>query len=286
MPALKKNDFQALIRRALNEDQARQDITSQILVQLSLSAQACIFAKQDLVFCGGALAREVFHQVDSQLKFQLKVKDGQRIKPGQSVLTVQGRARSILAGERVALNFLQRLSGIATLTKQYVDELQGTGVKLLDTRKTTPTLRTLERHAVACGGGVNHRFDLSAAVMVKDNHRALAGNLSQIVQKLKTKVKTHSKKIPLIIEVETLTEAKEVLAAGARYLQCDNMRTSQLKNVVNYVRQHYGKTVKLEATGGITLKNIRKVALSGVDYISVGAITHSAPAVDLSLEIT
>lgn len=285
--SLPKKVYVKLVKQALLEDKVRQDITSKLLISQERQAKAQVIAKQELVLCGMGLAQEVFRQVDPRLEFHKKLKEGRQVKIGQTVAIIEGRARSLLAGERVALNFLQRLSAIATLTRQYVSQLQGTGVRLLDTRKTMPLFRHLERYAVAVGGGVNHRFDLSDAVMVKDNHRALAGPIPEIVKKLQSKLskKQGIKKIPIIIEVENLREARVALQSGARYLQCDNMSIPQLKQVVVYVRKNYGKQVQLEATGGINLKNIRKVALAGVDFISVGAIIHSAPAVDVSMEI-
>ncbi|MCB1215467.1 MAG: carboxylating nicotinate-nucleotide diphosphorylase [Deltaproteobacteria bacterium] len=269
-----------IIAQSLKEDCIQKDPTSRLLIPPQLNTKAFILAKEDLVLCGLFLAKEVFRQVDPKIECKILIQEGQWVKKGNQVLKIQGNARSILAGERVALNFLQRLSGIATLTKKYVEAIEGSPAKILDTRKTTPTLRNLERYAVRVGGGVNHRFDLSQSIMVKDNHRALSGNLTDILEKLK------KAKVPVIIEVETLKELQEALAAGARYLQLDNMKLKQLKNCVDYVRQIKGTKIILEATGGINLKNAGSIAKTGVDYLSIGALTHSAKAVDLSLEIS
>jgi len=273
---LAKNEIEKIVRMALKEDAAFHDLTTRVLIPPKTKTVARILAKQDLVLCGLPLAKQAFSCLDPGIRFKTKAKEGDWVKKGSMVVELFGPARGILSAERVALNFLQSLSGVATLTREYVQKVKGTRAKVLDTRKTIPGLREVQRYAVRVGGGQNHRFDLSSGVMAKDNHVAVVGSISDTVRMLKD----IEKKVPKVMEVENLQDLRIAIKNGARYVQLDNMSVSQLKSAVRLGL----KDCKLEATGGITLENIQAVAKTGVDYISVGALTHSAPAVDLSLE--
>lgn len=268
-----------LLDLALAEDVGAGDVTVRHFTDPARRAAARIVARQDGVLAGGATAAEVFRRVDSGLAVALAKKDGERIVPGDEVLAVTGSLGSILTAERTALNFLQRLSGVATQTRRYADLIAGTGCRLLDTRKTTPGFRVLEKAAVLAGGGTNHRVGLYDMVMVKDNH--LAGGLS--AASLAEGVKA-AKAAGLCVEVEadTLEQALEFFEIpGVDVVLLDNMALPDLRAAV--ARRPAG--VALEASGGVTLETIRAIAETGVDFISVGALTHSAPAVDLSLEV-
>ena len=268
--------LRALVLSALSEDAAFDDITTQAIVPKHQKAQAVLLAKQDLVLAGLEAAAAAFRLLDPKMKFRPKAKDGQALQRGAILAEIQGTARALLSAERVALNFLQRLSGIATLTRRFVEAVRGSGAKILDTRKTTPGLRLLERYAVAVGGGVNHRFDLKSAAMAKDNHLAAAGSVAEALRRLQAR----KIKVPVIIEVKNLKELREALQAGAKRILLDNMKPAELRQAVRIAAGR----CRLEASGGVNLSNIRKIAATGVDFISVGALTHSAPAVDISLE--
>ncbi len=267
-----------VLLKALREDAAREDVTTQSIIPKNLKVKAILLAKQDLVLCGMAAVEAAIRALDPRAKFRVRFAEGKRVGKGKVIAEIQGRARAILSAERVALNLLQHLSGIATLTAKFVERLRGTGAKLLDTRKTLPGLRALERYAVGVGGGHNHRFDLKSAVMVKDNHVAVLGSVKAALERLQGR----RLRIPVIFEVRTLKELQAVLEAGVRHILLDNMTTAQLKQAVRMAK---GGRAKLDASGGIDLKRVREVAKTGVDYISVGALTHSAGAVDISLEI-
>ncbi len=286
---LRKSNLNALIIKSLEEDKAFSDVTSRILIPLDLMVNARILAKQDCVVCGLGIAKLVFKAIDQSLKFTPLVSDGKFIKNGAILAKIYGRARNILAAERVALNFLSRLSGIATLTRKFVDSVSGTGVKILDTRKTTPLLREPEKYAVRCGGGSNHRFDLANFILIKDNHKqALAArpkrklsNLSAFIYQAKAKARSG---IKIEIEVENLAEFKQAIAAKPDIIMLDNMTLKALKRCA-LLRDKISPRTSLEASGGINLKNIKKVSKSGVNSISIGSLTHSPLAVDLSLEV-
>jgi nicotinate-nucleotide pyrophosphorylase (carboxylating) len=270
-----------LVRRALEEDIGAGDCTSEALIGENEKASAVILARGACVVSGLHVAELVFKTVDTQVSFRSDVQDGGNVKLGQVVLTLNGRARSILAAERVALNFLQRLSGIATLTRQFVQKVTPFGVQILDTRKTTPTRRVLEKYAVLCGGGANHRAGLFDRVLIKDNHRAAwsrhgAGGLAGAVNEARRRFPKHV----VEIEVENENELEQVLPAGPDWVLLDNMEPERLQRCVAIV---HGRC-KIEASGGITLENIEAVARTGVDAVSIGALTHSAPAADFSLE--
>ncbi|HOW97495.1 MAG TPA: carboxylating nicotinate-nucleotide diphosphorylase [Kiritimatiellia bacterium] len=270
-----------LVRRALEEDLGAGDCTSEALIGAEESAGAAILSRGSCVVAGLPVAAEVFRQVDAGLDCRVKARDGDPVERDQEVLVLWGRARSILAAERVALNFLQRLSGIATLTRQFARKAAPYGVQILDTRKTTPTLRFLEKYAVLCGGGANHRIGLYDRVLIKDNHRAAwsrrGGNgLAGAVEEARRRFPG----LVIEIEVENEDELREALAARPDWILLDNMKPGRLARCVTLAKG----LCKLEASGGITLKTVEAVARTGVDALSVGALTHSAPAADFSLE--
>ncbi len=270
-----------LIALALAEDIGPGDVTVEFFTDPRRHSQARIFAKETCVLAGAAVAEEVFRRVDAGLDIIVEARDGDRLAPGATVLRVAGTAGSILTAERTALNFLQRVCGVATVTRRYVDAVAGTGCRILDTRKTTPGFRLLEKAAVAAGGGTNHRLGLYDMVMVKDNH--LAGGLTPValVQRIAA-LRAERPGVRVEVEADTLEQARAFFAIdGIAVVLLDNMSLDQLREAVRL----RPPGVLLEASGGITLDSVRAVAECGVDFISVGALTHSAPAVDLSLEI-
>ena len=274
----------SLIRAALAEDIGPGDVTTEALVPKTKRGKCRIRAKENLVLCGTAVAEQVFKEVDGSLKVTHKVTDGARVKKGTVLMTVSGRLRSILTAERVALNFLQRLSGIATLTSRFVDIVDengatGGGVKILDTRKTTPCLRLLEKYAVRVGGGMNHRIGLFDAVLIKDNHIRAAGGVTAALKKIR---RLHQGDISIEVEAKTLKEAREAASGGAHIIMLDNMDCKRIKRAVEVI----GGRALVEVSGGVTLKNLKSLASSGVDFISVGALTHSSRAVDMALDVT
>jgi len=275
------------ITQALAEDIGDGDLTSAHFVDADAQATATIIAKEDAVVAGAEVAAEVFRRVDSQLKVQIVCNDGVEVKKGDVVISVAGSARSILTGERVALNFIQQLSGVATLTRRFVQETEGTKAKILDTRKTTPGLRQLEKAAVVAGGGTNHRIGLYDMVMVKDNHLAMNGvNTTKAAADLQDRInrfKTEHPDIRIELEADTLQQAAAFLALnGVDVILLDNM---SLGSLCEAVKLRGDKPVLLEASGGVSLKTVHAIAATGVDFISAGALTHSAVAVDFSLEL-
>lgn len=279
---LSNEQIDSLIDLALAEDISHGDITSQGLIPPELQGKASILAKAEGIIAGGEVAKRVFLRVDPSLKVELPIKDGTRVKPGDIVATIFGNVISILKAERVALNFLQRLSGIASHTAQFITKTKGLKVKITDTRKTTPALRLLEKYAVQIGGGQNHRFHLGDGILIKDNHlaalRALGMNMKDIVAKAKQNA---PQGVRVEVEASTIQEALDAAEAGADIIMLDNMSPDEMRQVVNSVPSQ----VKIEASGGITLDNVRTVAMTGVDFISVGALTHSPKALDISLEL-
>jgi len=281
-PPLDDEYLRRVVSDALAEDGAAEDITTDALVPPEMRGSAVIVAKEAGVVAGLPVAAAVFHAADPSLSFQLRVPDGARVAAGETVAQVEGRVASILRAERVALNFLQRLSGIATATARLVEAVTGLPTRILDTRKTTPGLRPLERYAVRRGGGQNHRYNLADGILVKDNHwravRAQSEDIAGAVRRLREKA---PQGLRVEVEVTSPAEAEEALAAGADILLLDNMGPEEMRQAVELASGR----AQTEASGGITLRNVRAVAETGVDYISVGAITHSAPALDISLEL-
>jgi nicotinate-nucleotide pyrophosphorylase (carboxylating) len=266
-----------LIDLALEEDAALGDLTSRLLFPDAQRSRAVIEAREDLVVCGTALAQAVFARVDARVRSRMLVADGAALRRGDRVLEVAGPTISLLTAERVALNFLQRLSGVATRTRRFVDAVSGTGVRVVDTRKTLPGWRALEREAVRCGGGANHRSSLGEHVLIKDNHLAAAGSLREAVRRCREGA-PHLAKIE--VEVETMAQVREACAARAEVILLDNFTPAQVRRAVEVIA---GRAL-VEVSGGVRLENVREYALPGVSVISVGSLTHSAAAVDLSLE--
>lgn len=267
------------VRAALIEDLGRVgDITTLATIPAGRMATAVIAARKPGIVAGLPLAREAFRQFDPSVTFDALVEDGDALVPGAVVAKISGAARSILSSERIALNYLGRLSGIATLTARYVDEVAHTAARIVDTRKTTPGLRAFEKYAVRCGGGMNHRYGLDDAILIKDNHIAVAGGIKAALTAAKS-VAGHLVKIE--IEVDSLSQLEEVLAEGADVVLLDNMGPDQLRQAVAMA----GGRVKTEASGGVNLDTVRSIAESGVDMISIGALTHSASVLDLGLDV-
>ncbi len=278
----------AILENALQEDRATQDATTYACIEPHRLASAAIVARQECVLAGqGAIQRifEIFAALDgtvtrhAEVRCHSEIFDGVRLHAGQPVATVRHYARIILSCERVILNVLQRLSGVATLTRRYVDAIAGTRAHILDTRKTAPGLRTLDKYAVRCGGGMNHRLDLSDGVLIKNNHIALAGGIAKA---LELAHRNRRGEQPIEIEVRSLEELELALQHGAEAVLLDNMAVETVRQAVERVQKHT-RRVPLECSGGITLENVRAYAETGVDYISVGALTHSPPAVDINL---
>jgi nicotinate-nucleotide pyrophosphorylase (carboxylating) len=280
----------AILEHALLEDRATSDATSRACIDPQQRATATILAKQDCILSGvGAIARilEIYESLDSHVVGHPEVIshgeifDGVRLHKGQAIAVVRHNARVLLSCERVILNILQRLSGIATTTRKYVEAVQGTNTRILDTRKTAPGLRVLDKYAVRCGGGQNHRLDLSDGVLLKNNHIALAGGVAATLQKT---LRNRREEQPIEIEVRTMAELEEALANGAESILLDNMKVEEVRQAVTRIKKH-SRHVPVEASGGIRLENVRDYAETGVDYISVGALTHSPQAVDLSMRM-
>jgi nicotinate-nucleotide pyrophosphorylase (carboxylating) len=268
----------SLVRGALAEDIGPGDATTAATIPEGAMANARIVARESLVCAGLPLAERVFRELDPSCRLELLCKDGETVSAGRDLLRVSGSAPAILAAERTALNFLAHLSGIATMASQFVKKLAGTRAKIRDTRKTTPLLRAIEKYAVRMGGGENHRFGLYDAVLLKENHISLSGG----VEKALKKVRAHSASLPVQVEVRNLAELGEALAAGADAVLLDNMTVKEAALCVSLVRRVRPQCI-VEISGGITLSNARAYAETGADYLSSGALTHSAPAADLSL---
>ena len=268
--------YREAVRRALAEDLGWGDVTTEATVDPSLRARGIILAKCDCVIAGLDIAAEAFSQLDPAVVFTKNVEDGQRCTPGMSVATVRGSAAAMLTAERTALNFLQRLSGIASVTRRFVDATGG-GITILDTRKTTPTLRVLEKYAVRAGGGTNHRASLDDGILIKDNHIRLGGGVAEVVRKMKAA----QLEMPIEIEVQSLDQVDQAIAAGVDVILVDNLPLEEMRAAVHRIAGR----AKIELSGGVTLDRIADLARTGADYVSVGALTHSAPSVDLSFEL-
>ncbi|MBF0445608.1 MAG: carboxylating nicotinate-nucleotide diphosphorylase [Magnetococcales bacterium] len=268
-----------ICKNALAQDLGRGDITTNTLVPASQKAEAELVAKEDFVVCGLPVMVEVFRQVDPRISMLPDLPDGDGIRSGNRICTITGPARGILTGERVALNFFQNLSAVASLTKQFVEKIKGTNARIVDTRKTTPGLRQLQKYAVRVGGGYNHRMGLDDGVLIKENHIALAGGITAAIKLMEESV-SHLHRIE--VEVENLEQVREALDAGAQAILLDNMDLAMLEKAVAIA----GGKALLEASGNVSLDSVRAIAETGVDLISVGAITHSAGSRDVSLLIT
>jgi nicotinate-nucleotide pyrophosphorylase (carboxylating) len=281
MGSLSKEEIQNAVRQALSEDVGTGDVTTLSTVPESANLKAVMKARESLVVAGLDFAETAFRELSPTIKFVALAKDGQALKPGQDLARIEGPARAVLTAERVALNFAQRLSGVATLTAQYVEAIKGTGAKILDTRKTTPGWRRFEKYAVSCGGGYNHRIGLYDMVLIKDNH--LAALRHELPSAIAVAVKRAREKYPQLkveVEADTLEQVEQAAAVGADFILLDNMKPEQLRAAIQLIN-HRSQT---EASGGINLSTIRGIAETGVDFISVGAITHSARAVDIGLD--
>ena len=280
MPELSGEYIRLHVTNALAEDIGSGDATTNALFSTDHKSEARIIAREDIVLCGIALALAVFRQLDPHCEIHQIKKDGQQVDRGDNVMSITASTRALLTGERTALNFIQRLSGIATMTALYADEVRDSGALIFDTRKTTPGWRLLEKYAVQCGGARNHRQGLDDMIMIKDNHLASMGGSNRIARAVEITQK-HAQELKVEVEADTVIQAKQAADAGADIVLLDNMTPSELRKAVSAVNNRS----QTEASGGINLENIKEIAGTGVNHISVGAITHSAPAVDISMEI-
>jgi nicotinate-nucleotide pyrophosphorylase (carboxylating) len=270
-------DLERIALAALAEDVGSGDVTTEATVSENATCVARLLLKEPGVVAGLQVVEAVFRTLDQNASFELFAADGDRFEQPAELARVTGGTRAVLTGERTALNFLGRLSGIATLTRKFVDAIEGTGAEILDTRKTTPNLRALEKYAVRCGGGRNHRFGLDDGILVKDNHLRAAGGVRPAVEL----VRATGTSLPIEVEAETVADVREALDAGAGQILLDNMPPALMREAVQLVD---GKAA-LEASGGVTLETVREIAETGVDFVSVGALTHSARSLDVSLEL-
>jgi nicotinate-nucleotide pyrophosphorylase (carboxylating) len=273
---LSPDAYRDLVRQALAEDRGNGDVTSAATIARGIRARGTIIAKGDIVIAGIDVAAEAFRQLDPQSAFEIVWGDGSRVQKGEVVANVRGDAHALLEAERTALNFLQRLSGIATLTARFVDAARG-GITILDTRKTTPGFRVLEKYAVRCGGGSNHRQRLDDGILIKDNHKRLAGGVGAAARSAMEK----GAGLPIEVEVENLDELDEVLHTGVPRILLDNFTTHDIREAVRRVNGR----ADIEISGGVTLERIPELATTGAQFVSIGALTHSAPAADLSFEL-
>jgi nicotinate-nucleotide pyrophosphorylase (carboxylating) len=274
---MKVHAIDSIIDAALREDMPQGDITSESIIPVDSRARAIILAKENGILAGMDVASRVFEKIDPGVEFKKEKNDGQKFSDGETLAVLQGASISLLKGERTALNFLQRMSGIATTTGMFVQALEGTETKILDTRKTTPGLRSLEKYAVKMGGGQNHRQNLSEMVLIKDNHLKLVGSISEAVKRAKERI---APGIKVEVEATCLAEVQEAVRAGADMVMLDNMRIDRMIEVIKWVE---GK-VPLEASGSVTLETVKEIAALGIDFISVGSLTHSYKSVDISME--
>ena len=271
-------ELERVVREALAEDVGAGDVTTEATVDASATCEAQILLKQPGVVCGLVAAEAVFRTLDPTIRFEALATEGERVSETPAVIgRITGSTRAVLTGERTALNFLGRLSGVATLTRLFVDALDGTDCVVLDTRKTTPGLRALEKYAVRCGGAQNHRFGLHDGILVKDNHLSAAGGIQPAVERLRAAGTT----LPIEIEAETLEDVREAVAAGVDSILLDNMAPAAMREAVAFVA---GRAT-LEASGGVSLETVREIAETGVDFVSAGALTHAARSLDVSLEM-
>ncbi len=278
---MEKESIKDFLRRALQEDIGSGDITTNACITNSHVSRADIIAKEEFVLAGMPLVEELFHLVDPNLYFIKKLDDGSILRRDEVIATIEGKTASILKAERTALNILQRLSGIATLTRRFVEKVKDTGVRILDTRKTTPNMRMFEKYAVKVGGGLNHRMGLYDGILIKDNHIKASGGIREAVRRVRD---YGTRMLKIEVEAETIEQVKEALQEGVDIIMLDNMSLREIKEAVSLIRQQ-NPSVMVEVSGGVSLDNIRELAETGVDFISIGALTHSAKAVDISLEI-
>lgn len=277
-----QEQVESVISLALAEDMGHGDATTEALIPADLRGKASVLIKESGVLAGIGIAEKVFRRVDSSLEVEVLVKDGTRVRPGDNVATITGRADSILTAERTAINFLQRLSGIATRTAEYAAKTEGFKAEITDTRKTTPGFRLLEKYAVRMGGGKNHRLHLGDGILVKDNHLVALRAMGMSLKEITAKAKEHAPPgMPVEIEVTSAREAREAVEAGADIILLDNMSAEEMRRVTEALPEG----IITEASGGIILKSVRDAAASGVDWISAGALTHSPRALDISLEM-
>ena len=268
--------YREIVRRALAEDLGWGDVTTEATVAAGLKARGVVLAKSPCVIAGVDVAAEAFRQLDPAVVFTIRKADGSSCSPGDVVAEVSGSAASMLTAERTALNLMQRMTGIATMTRRYVDATGG-HITILDTRKTTPTLRALEKYAVRAGGGTNHRSGLDDGILIKDNHIRLAGGLGEAVRRMKAA----NQEMPIEVEAQSLDQVDEAIQSGADVILLDNLTTDQIKDALARIAGR----AKVEISGGVTLERIPELARTGADYVSIGALTHSAPAADLSFEL-
>ena len=288
--------IEEIIDRALAEDVIQGDVTTETLIPHDLRGMACLMVKASGILAGTKVAKEVFLRVDPELEVEVLIADGSKVQPGDMIARISGRISSIVRAERTALNFLQRLSGIASETHRYVEAVKGLPVRIMDTRKTTPGLRLLEKYAVKVGGGKNHRMNLGDGILIKDNHlaalRSQGLNIKEIVAKARQETPLSLRGVPnrsnlkasqtrIEVEVKTMQEAAQVADAGADIIMLDNMSLEDMRAAMDMI---HGRAL-IEASGGITLDKVRAIAETGVDFISVGALTHSAKALDISLQL-
>ena len=268
--------YREIVRRALAEDLGWGDVTTEATVAAGLKARGVVLAKSPCVVAGVDVAAEAFRQLDPAVVFTVRKGDGSSCAPGDIVAEVSGSAASMLTAERTALNLMQRMTGIATMTRRYVDATGG-HITILDTRKTTPTLRALEKYAVRAGGGTNHRSGLDDGILIKDNHIRLAGGLAEAVRRMKAA----NQEMPIEVEAQSLDQVDDAIQSGADIILLDNLTTDQIKDALTRIAGR----AKVEISGGVTLERIPELARTGADYVSIGALTHSAPAADLSFEL-
>ena len=277
-----KPRIEEIVERALAEDLGKGDVTTGALIPGDQQGNGFVLAKEEGILAGTGAARQVFHRVDPELEVEILLEDGARLKPGSKVAKVSGSIANILKAERVALNFLQRLSGIASETNRYVAKVEGLPVRIMDTRKTTPGLRSLEKYAVRVGGGKNHRLNLGDGILIKDNHLVALGSQGLNIEEIIARARQNApQRLQVEVEVRTISEALEAVKAGANIVMLDNMNLKDMRKAVESIQG----SALIEASGGITLDNVRAVAETGVDFISIGALTHSTRALDISLEL-
>lgn len=287
-----KLELLKIIEIAIAEDRAFEDITSDLTVAKNLVMSFEINPREEIIFCGKDVISMVFSQLKKSAKFKnsaldlkILVKDGELVKPGKSIARGVGEARLIFAAERVILNFIQHLSGVSSLTQKFVEKLGNKKIQILDTRKTLPGLRTLEKYAVLAGGGGNHRLNLSDMILIKDNHLAIAGGIEAAINAAKKFQKKSLKKIKIEVECDTVEQVMEAIKTQPDIIMLDNMKIPEIKKSVALIRQNPGKKIAVEISGGVNLKNIQKLSRLEPDFISIGSLTHSARAVDIGLDV-